>query len=98
MQPLGADEPAAAGPYRPPGRLRRTDRPGGSRVDILTLRQATASRLPATSTGAEDNHQGCDPAPRQVESAPTGDGLSRTSTSAAEGNPGARLSEVTPDD
>ncbi|MGW5335105.1 hypothetical protein [Streptomyces bauhiniae] len=143
MQPLGADEPAAVGPYRLLGRLgsggmgrvhlgtwegkatalggalprgtfrvtvhqatsgkelgnlRQTDQLGGVCVDILTLKQVNSTRLLATSTGAETNHKGCDPAPHEIRLTPTGDDLTYTSTAAAEGNPEARLSKVAPDD
>ncbi|MFJ4005339.1 serine/threonine-protein kinase [Streptomyces sp. NPDC090023] len=80
------------------GNLRQTDQLGGTCVDILTLKQVNSTRLLATSTGARTNHQGCDPAPHDVELTPTGDDLRYTSTSAAEGNPEARLSKVTSDD
>ncbi|MEU4109214.1 serine/threonine-protein kinase [Streptomyces sp. NPDC027717] len=80
------------------GRLRQTDQLGGVCVDILTLKQVNSTRLLATSTGAKTNHKGCDPAPHDVELTPTGDDLTYTSTSAAEGNPEARLSKVTADD
>ncbi|MGV9790110.1 serine/threonine-protein kinase [Streptomyces sp. NPDC003435] len=80
------------------GTLRQTDQLGGICVDILTLKQANSTRLLATSTGAKTNHKGCDPAPHDVELTPTGDDLTYTSTSEAEGNPEARLSKVTADD
>ncbi|MEW2315813.1 serine/threonine-protein kinase [Streptomyces bauhiniae] len=80
------------------GNLRQTDQLGGICLDILTLKQVNATRLLATSTGAKTNHKGCDPAPHEIRLTPTGDDLTYTSTAAAEGNPEARLSKVTPDD
>ncbi|NEB94488.1 serine/threonine-protein kinase [Streptomyces bauhiniae] len=80
------------------GNLRQTDQLGGICEDILTLKQVNSTRLLATSTGARTNHKGCDPAPHEIRLTPTGDDLTYTSTAAAEGNPEARLSKVTPDD
>ncbi|MET7609941.1 serine/threonine-protein kinase [Streptomyces seoulensis] len=80
------------------GNLRQTDQLGGICEDILTLKRVDSTRLLATSTGAETNHKGCDPAPHEIRLTPTGDDLTYTSTAAAEGNPEARLSKVTPDD
>ncbi|MFI8350754.1 serine/threonine-protein kinase [Streptomyces sp. NPDC085596] len=80
------------------GRLRQTDQLGAVCVDVLTLKRATSDRLLATSTGAKGNHKGCNPTAHEVELRPTGDDLTYTSTSAAEGNPEARLSKVTDDD
>ncbi|MFE0350715.1 serine/threonine-protein kinase [Streptomyces griseoluteus] len=87
-----------ATPGKELGDLRQTDQLGGTCVDILTLKQADSTRLLATSTGARTNHKGCDPAPHEIRLTPTGDDLTYTSTAAAEGNPEARLSKVTPDD
>ncbi|MEU9920933.1 serine/threonine-protein kinase [Streptomyces griseoluteus] len=87
-----------ATPGRELGNLRQTDQLGGTCVDILTLKQVDSTRLLATSTGARTNHKGCDPAPHEIRLTPTGDDLTYTSTAAAEGNPEARLSKVTPDD
>ncbi|MER8013396.1 serine/threonine-protein kinase [Streptomyces griseoluteus] len=85
-----------ATPGKELGSLRQTDQLGGVCVDILTLKQVNPTRLLATSTGAESNHKGCDPAPHEIRLTPTGDDLTYTSTAAAEGNPEARLSKVTP--
>lgn len=76
------------------GRLTQTDRLGGVCTDILTLRQVTKTLIVATSTGAKDNHAGCDPAPHPVRLTPVGDDLRYTSDSAAEGDPVARLSRA----
>ncbi|MGW4290814.1 serine/threonine-protein kinase [Streptomyces sp. NPDC004673] len=80
------------------GNLRQTDQLGGICLDILTLKQVNSTRLLATSTGAKSNHKGCDPAPHEIRLTPTGDDLTYTSSAAAEGNPEARLSKVTPDE
>ncbi|WP_330459210.1 serine/threonine protein kinase [Streptomyces sp. NBC_00820] len=74
------------------GRLRQTDQIGAVCTDVLTLKKVTKTRIVATSTGAEGNHAGCDPAPHPVELTPAGDDLTYTADSAAEGNPVARLS------
>ncbi|MFG2882109.1 protein kinase [Streptomyces sp. NPDC048297] len=76
------------------GRLKQTDQLGAVCTDILTLKQVTATRITATSTGAPGNHAGCDPAPHPVELTPTGDDLTYTGDSSAEGNPVARMSRV----
>ncbi|WP_026248222.1 serine/threonine-protein kinase [Streptomyces sp. LaPpAH-108] len=76
------------------GRMRQTDQLGAVCVDVLTLKQVTKSKLVLTSTGADDNHAGCNPAPHPVELTPTGDKLTYTSDSSAEGNPVARLSRA----
>ncbi|MEV7686623.1 serine/threonine-protein kinase [Streptomyces bungoensis] len=73
------------------GRLTQTDQLGGVCTDILTLKQVTKTRIVATSTGAEGNHAGCDPAPHPVQLTPVGDDLRYTSDSAAEGNPVSRM-------
>ncbi|MGW2208561.1 serine/threonine-protein kinase [Streptomyces sp. NPDC001781] len=81
------------------GSLRQTDQLGGICEDVLTLKQADSTRLLATATGAKSNHKGCDPAPHEIRLTPTGDDdLTYTSTAAAEGNPEARLSKVSPDE
>ncbi|MEU6092560.1 serine/threonine-protein kinase [Streptomyces sp. NPDC047085] len=76
------------------GRLTQTDQIGAVCTDILTLKQVTTTRIVATSTGAKTNHSGCDPAPHPVELTPTGDDLTYTGDSSAEGNPVARMSKV----
>ncbi|MGW4303820.1 protein kinase domain-containing protein [Streptomyces sp. NPDC004646] len=76
------------------GRMRQTDALGGTCVDVLTLKQVTGTRLLATSKGADDNHAGCNPTPHPVELTPTGDKLTYTSDSSAEGNPVAHLSKA----
>ncbi|MGW1053935.1 protein kinase domain-containing protein [Streptomyces sp. NPDC002521] len=76
------------------GRLTQTDQLGGVCTDILTLKQATPTKLIATSTGAKGNHGGCDPAAHQIELTPVGNDLKYTSDSSAEGNPVSRMSKV----
>ncbi|MGW2646748.1 serine/threonine-protein kinase [Streptomyces sp. NPDC001393] len=76
------------------GRLTQTDQLGGVCTDILTLDQVTDTKLVATSTGAKDNHKGCDPSPHRIELTPVGDDLKYTSDSSAEGNPVSRMSKV----
>ncbi|MGV9342791.1 protein kinase domain-containing protein [Streptomyces sp. NPDC003688] len=76
------------------GRMRQTDQLGAVCTDILTLKQVTKSGIVATSTGAADNHAGCNPAPHPVELTPTGDKLTYTSDSSAEGNPVAHLTRT----
>lgn len=72
------------------GRLRRTDERGRVCTDVLTLRQATASRLTATSAG----HDGCDSATHVVELTPTYGDLTYTSDSETQGNPVAVLTKA----
>jgi hypothetical protein len=76
------------------GELRQTDVLGGVCVDVLTLTQVTAKEVVATSVGAADNHGGCNPKPHPIRLTPTGDDLTYSSESAAEGNPVARMSRV----
>ncbi|MDQ0685558.1 hypothetical protein QFZ56_004521 [Streptomyces achromogenes] len=76
------------------GELRQTDVLGGVCVDVLTLKKVTAKEVVATSVGAADNHGGCNPKPHPIRLTPTGDDLTYTSESAAEGNPVARMSKV----
>lgn len=76
------------------GELRQTDVLGGVCVDILTLKQVTKKDVVATSVGAKSNHAGCNPTPHTIRLTPTGDDLTYTSDSAAEGNPVARMSKV----
>ncbi|MGW2823245.1 protein kinase domain-containing protein [Streptomyces sp. NPDC001443] len=76
------------------GRVRQTDLFGGVCNDILTLKSVTATEITATSVGAKGNHDGCNPAAHTVRLAPTGDDLTYTSDSSAEGNPVARMSKV----
>ncbi|GHI05739.1 serine/threonine protein kinase [Streptomyces cellostaticus] len=76
------------------GRLTQTDQLGATCTDILTLKKVTKTRIVATSTGAKNNHPGCDPTPHPVELTPTGDDLAYTSDSSAEGNPVSRMSKV----
>ncbi|MDX3801919.1 protein kinase domain-containing protein [Streptomyces sp. AK04-3B] len=76
------------------GELRQTDVLGGVCVDVLTLKQVTAKEVVATSVGAANNHGGCNPKPHPIRLTPTGDDLTYTSESAAEGNPVARMSKV----
>ncbi|MEU3980122.1 serine/threonine-protein kinase [Streptomyces sp. NPDC026672] len=76
------------------GRLVQTDQLGGTCTDVLTLKRLTKTRLEATSTGAKTNHGGCNPTPHTIHLTPTGDDLTYTSTSGAEGNPTARLSKT----
>ncbi|MET7286269.1 protein kinase [Streptomyces sp. NPDC005573] len=76
------------------GRLRQTDQLGAVCTDVLTLKKVTGTRITATSTGAADNHAGCNPTPHPVELTPAGDRLTYTSDSEAEGNPVARLSRA----
>ncbi|MGW1625132.1 serine/threonine-protein kinase [Streptomyces sp. NPDC002172] len=75
------------------GRLRQTDQLGGVCTDILTLRAVTAARLVASSTGAEGNHDGCDPGTNTVYLTPSHGDLVYTSDSSAEGNPVAVMSK-----
>ncbi|WP_406439229.1 protein kinase [Streptomyces sp. NBC_00631] len=74
------------------GRLRQTDQLGGVCTDILTLRSVTATRLVASSTGDQGNHDGCDPGTNTVYLTPSHDDLVYTSDSSAEGNPVAVMS------
>ncbi|GGW82308.1 hypothetical protein GCM10010503_69440 [Streptomyces lucensis JCM 4490] len=76
------------------GRLKQTDPIGAVCTDILTLKKVTRTRILATSTGAKDNHAGCNPTPHQIELTPVGDDLEYTSDSSEEGNPTARMSRV----
>ncbi|MGW4565010.1 protein kinase domain-containing protein [Streptomyces sp. NPDC004561] len=76
------------------GRLRQTDQIGAVCTDILTLKKVTQTQLRATSVGAKGNHEGCDPAPHQIELTPVGDDLRYTSASTAEGNPESRMSKA----
>ncbi|MDR6980519.1 hypothetical protein J2X68_007259 [Streptomyces sp. 3330] len=76
------------------GELRQTDVLGAVCVDVLTLKQVTAKEVVATSVGAESNHGGCNPEPHTIRLVPTGDDLTYSSDSAAEGNPKARMSKV----
>ncbi|MER5789941.1 protein kinase [Streptomyces sp. NPDC001980] len=76
------------------GRLRQTDQLGGVCTDILTLRSVTAARLVASSTGAEGNHDGCDPGTNTVYLTPSHGDLVYTSDSSAEGNPVAVMSKA----
>ncbi|WP_375803459.1 hypothetical protein [Streptomyces sp. A012304] len=77
------------------GRMRQTDLLGGVCLDILTLKQVTAKEVVATSVGAETNHAGCNPKPHTIRLTPTGDDLTYSSDSPAEGNPVARMAKVT---
>ncbi|MFI1711499.1 serine/threonine-protein kinase [Streptomyces griseoruber] len=76
------------------GELRQTDVLGGVCVDVLTLKEVTAKEVVADSVGAKSNHSGCNPEPHTIRFTPTGDDLTYTSDSSAEGNPTARLSKV----
>ncbi|WP_089099587.1 serine/threonine-protein kinase [Streptomyces hyaluromycini] len=76
------------------GRLRQTDQLGGVCTDILTLRSVTATRLVASSEGAEGNHDGCDPGTNTVYLTPSHGDLVYTSDSSAEGNPVAVMSKA----
>ncbi|MFJ1811768.1 MULTISPECIES: serine/threonine-protein kinase [unclassified Streptomyces] len=76
------------------GELRQTDVLGGICLDVLTLKQVTRKEVVATSVGAKSNHSGCNPEAHTIRLTPTGDDLTYTSDSAAEGNPVARMSKV----
>ncbi|MFF0225975.1 serine/threonine-protein kinase [Streptomyces sp. NPDC004629] len=76
------------------GRLRQTDQLGGVCTDVLTLKKVTRTALVATSVGAKDNHDGCNPAPHTIRLTPEGDDLTYTSDSKPEGNPTARMSRT----
>ncbi|WP_340376888.1 protein kinase [Streptomyces sp. SS7] len=76
------------------GELRQTDVLGTVCVDVLTLKKVTAKEVVADSVGAKSNHAGCNPEPHTIRFTPTGDDLTYTSDSSAEGNPTARLSKV----
>ncbi|MGV9280226.1 serine/threonine-protein kinase [Streptomyces sp. NPDC003730] len=76
------------------GRLRQTDALGGVCVDVITLKKVTEKQIVAGSVGAENNHDGCNPAPTTVTFTPVGDDLDYTSRSEESGRPGARLSKV----
>ncbi|MER5434259.1 serine/threonine-protein kinase [Streptomyces sp. NPDC002588] len=76
------------------GELRQTDVLGGVCVDELTLKQVTGKEVVATSVGAKSNHAGCNPDPHTIRFTPTGDDLTYSSDSSAEGNPEARMSKV----
>lgn len=76
------------------GRMMQTDQLGGVCTDVLRLKEVTKTKVVAVSTGAKDNHAGCNPAAHYVELTPTGDDLTYTSDSSAEGKPKARMSKV----
>ncbi|MFE9704633.1 protein kinase [Streptomyces sp. NPDC005930] len=76
------------------GRLRQTDALGGVCVDVITLKKVTERQIVAGSVGAENNHDGCNPAPTTVTFTPVGDDLDYASRSEESGRPGARLSRV----
>ncbi|MGJ5759389.1 serine/threonine-protein kinase [Streptomyces galbus] len=76
------------------GELRQTDVLGSVCVDLLTLKQVSASEVVAASAGAASNHSGCNPTPHTVRLVPTGDDLTYRSDSAAEGEPVARMARV----
>ncbi|MFD7134095.1 serine/threonine-protein kinase [Streptomyces sp. NPDC059894] len=76
------------------GELRQTDILGAVCLDVLTLKQVTAKEIVATSKGAATNHAGCNPDPHTIRLTPTGDDLTYTSDSAAEGRPVARMARV----
>ncbi|MFI2436824.1 serine/threonine-protein kinase [Streptomyces sp. NPDC018693] len=76
------------------GELHQTDIIGAVCVDVLTLKQVTETEVVATSVGAKSNHSGCNPKPHTIRLTPTGDDLTYTSDSKAEGNPVARMSRV----
>jgi hypothetical protein len=76
------------------GELRQTDILGAVCLDVLTLKQVTEKEVVATSVGAKSNHDGCNPVAHTVRLTPTGDDLTYSSESAAEGNPVARMSRV----
>ncbi|MEU9645118.1 hypothetical protein [Streptomyces sp. NPDC048188] len=76
------------------GRLRQTDALGGVCVDVITLKKVTEKQIVAGSVGAENNHDGCNPAPTTVTFTPVGDDLDYASRSEESGRPGARLSKV----
>ncbi|WP_234533831.1 serine/threonine-protein kinase [Streptomyces shenzhenensis] len=76
------------------GRLRQTDQLGGVCTDVLILRSVTATKLVASSTGAEGNHDGCDPGTNTVYLTPSDGELVYTSDSSAEGNPVAVMTRA----
>ncbi|WP_186776990.1 serine/threonine-protein kinase [Streptomyces salinarius] len=76
------------------GRLRQTDALGGVCVDVITLKKVTEKQIVADSVGAEDNHDGCNPAPTTVTFTPVGDDLDYASKSEESGQPKARLSKI----
>ncbi|MCX4764190.1 protein kinase [Streptomyces sp. NBC_01275] len=76
------------------GEMRQTDILGGVCLDVLTLKKVTQKEVVATSAGAKSNHSGCNPEPHTIRLTPTGDDLTYTSDSTAEGNPVARMSRV----
>ncbi|WP_031185236.1 serine/threonine-protein kinase [Streptomyces sp. NRRL F-5635] len=76
------------------GRLRQTDALGGVCVDVITLKKVTEKQIVAGSVGAEDNHDGCNPAPTTVTFTPVGDDLDYASQSEESGRPQARLSKI----
>jgi eukaryotic-like serine/threonine-protein kinase len=84
----------AAGVGEKVGELRQTDALGGVCVDVLTLKKVTGNEVVADSVGANSNHAGCNPQAHTVRLTPTGEDLTYTSDSAAEGNPVARMSRV----
>ncbi|WP_328562045.1 serine/threonine-protein kinase [Streptomyces coelicoflavus] len=85
-------EPAGVGEEL--GRLRQTDALGGVCVDVITLKKVTEKQIVAGSVGAEDNHDGCNPAPTTVTFTPVGDDLDYASKSEESGRPEARLSKI----
>ncbi|MFI9547855.1 serine/threonine-protein kinase [Streptomyces sp. NPDC052016] len=76
------------------GELRQTDILGAVCLDLLTLKQVTAKEVVVTSAGAASNHSGCNPTPHTIRLTPTGDDLTYSSDSAAEGKPVARMARV----
>jgi hypothetical protein len=76
------------------GRLRQTDVLGAVCTDILTLKKVTDTELVTTAVGAKDNHAGCNPTAHTVLLTASGDDLTYTSQSEAEGYPEARMSKV----
>jgi serine/threonine protein kinase len=76
------------------GRLRQTDALGGVCVDVITLKKVTDKQIVAASVGAQDNHDGCNPAPTTVTFTPVGDDLDYASQSEESGRPEARLSKI----
>ncbi|MFF8969878.1 protein kinase [Streptomyces sp. NPDC014995] len=76
------------------GQLRQTDLLGGVCLDVLTLKQVKPTEVLATSVGAKTNHGGCNPTPHTIHLTRTGDDLTYSSDSTAEGKPVARMSRV----
>nr|BFD83337.1 hypothetical protein StreXyl84_27380 [Streptomyces sp. Xyl84] len=84
-----------AGPTGVVGSVTQTDALGGTCVDILTLKSASAGELVAVGRGKEGNPSHCVPDDHEVRLRPDGpDALRFTSVDPRAGNPKARVERV----